>query len=215
MLAPLTKVCTKCGVEKPTFEFNNARRNADGKSRRCRSCQSEYHRQYYLKNPAMFKAKQERDRILYAERNAEYRAKNKEKARQRIREWHAKNPDRSYQYHVKKYQTPAGRAKHLFDSARKRLSDGFALTIDHVQTEIEKGFCPVTGFPFDLLVNTNGKYNRSWSPYAPSLDKIDPRKPYTNDNTRVVIWQYNVMKGEACDEEIMRICKAIVARSTQ
>lgn len=99
---------------------------------------------------------------------------------------------------------------HLFNGAKSRVPLGFSLTLSHVTNQIGKGHCAVTGIKFDLRINQNGKRSRSWSPYAPSLDKIDSRKPYTDENTRVVIWQYNVMKGELSDDQVFEICKLIV-----
>lgn len=101
----------------------------------------------------------------------------------------------------------------LLRGAKSRLPDGFSLSLEHIIREIEKDHCPVTGVAFDLRINRDGKSNRSWSPFAPSIDKIDARKPYTDANTRVVSWQYNIMKGELSDSEVLRICRQIVTRS--
>ena len=32
---------------------------------------------------------------------------------------------------------------------------------------------------------------------------------YTKENTRIVIWQYNLMKGELTDSELLDICKIL------
>jgi hypothetical protein len=71
--------------------------------------------------------------------------------------------------------------------------------------------CPVTGIAFDL---TNGHQlisGRAKNPYAPSLDRIEPKGSYSPENTRVVIWQYNMMKGELSDREIEYICALVAA----
>lgn len=102
------------------------------------------------------------------------------------------------------------RARSLLNGARQRLPEGFSLTLDFVVRGIERGTCPVTGINFDI----DGKYkgSRHRSPYSPSLDKIDPDKGYTEENTRIVIWQYNSFKGELADYEVLFICQQIVAR---
>lgn len=187
MLAPLTKVCSRCKVEKPTFEFGNKKTGKNGKSAHCKSC--------------------------IAQINAEYRAKNPEKIKQNQAEWHAKNKDKKWEYHRKKYQTPRGRAYHLWNGARMRRPRGFALTLEHVAAGIIRGYCAATEISFDLTVNR--KQGMTRHPFAPSLDKIDPLKPYTDENTRVVIWQYNMMKGELSDVEVLALARVIVARAEQ
>lgn len=205
------KICHRCQVAKPFSEFNKHKQTKDGYCASCRSCQKVYHRQYYLRNQEKFREKGIRDRIKYADRNKEYRERNKEKASHRVREWHKNNPGRAYQYHLKKYETIEGRAYHLWNGARMRRPDGFTLTKDHVAAQIEGGFCPITGIAFQLQVSAKGAKSRS--PYAPSLDKIDPTKPYTNENTRVVIWQYNQMKGELSDAEVFDLCRAVLRKA--
>jgi hypothetical protein len=44
------KICTKCLIEKPLSEFSINKNKKDGLNYQCRSCQSKYHRQHYLKN---------------------------------------------------------------------------------------------------------------------------------------------------------------------
>lgn len=190
------KFCKKCSTEKPLSDFHSDGRTRDGISARCLSCY----------NAAQRARKNRANKLHYKRygsgRHAEKRA-----------EWHAKNPHKKFEYHAKKYQTVRGRAMALLRGAKSRLPDGFSLSLEHIIREIEKGHCPVTGAAFDLRINRDGKSNRSWSPFAPSIDKIDARKPYTDANTRVVSWQYNIMKGELSDSEVLRICRQIVTRS--
>lgn len=72
--------------------------------------------------------------------------------------------------------------------ARKR---SFDLTLDWVLLVAERqGFCcALTGIPFFSAHTATGKTN----PFAPSLDRIDPRGGYTRDNVRIVIFAINLM----------------------
>jgi hypothetical protein len=43
-----------------------------------------------------------------------------------------------------------------------------------------------------------------------SIDKIDPKKGYTLENSRVVVWIYNAAKNIFTDEDVMRMANALV-----
>jgi hypothetical protein len=43
---PLTKICTKCGVEKPMSSFDKAKRGLHGHSASCKACGTAGHRSY-------------------------------------------------------------------------------------------------------------------------------------------------------------------------
>ena len=45
---------------------------------------------------------------------------------------------------------------------------------------------------------------------APSIDRIDSSKGYSNENTRIVCRWYNMAKGELSDEEMYKMCKLVV-----
>lgn len=46
----LTKICSKCEVEKELSAFNNLKKSSDGKKPSCRECQAIYRKEYYSKN---------------------------------------------------------------------------------------------------------------------------------------------------------------------
>jgi hypothetical protein len=111
-----------------------------------------------------------------------------------------------------RYTSVKGRAQHLLHRARNS-PDGCTLTLDDVIRGIELGHCPITGIQFDLSNEHLQLSGRTRNPYGPSLDRINPRVGYTPENTRVVIWQYNAMKGEISDDEVLFICQQIAARA--
>lgn len=79
----ITRVCRKCGREKPLSEFVKAKDCALGHRYTCKQCRWEYDRKWRAKN-----LEKERTRA----RN--YRADNLEKVRERSREWVRKNPEK-------------------------------------------------------------------------------------------------------------------------
>jgi hypothetical protein len=87
--------------------------------------------------------------------------------------------------------TSVGRARWLIKSARHRAKQNglpFDLTFEWVAYRIENCICPYTMQPFILV---SGRH-----PWAPSLDRIDNTKGYTQDNVNVVSLWWNVAKNE-------------------
>ena len=63
------------------------------------------------------------------------------------------------------------------------------------------GKCEVTGIAFDY----DNKFNTCKNPLSPSIDRIDSTKGYSKDNARIVLWQYNLMRGELTDDQLFDI----------
>ena len=80
-----TRVCTKCGEEKPETEeyFCRAKTYRGGLNTICKVCRSKYHREWRAKNPEKMRESAER-----------WRAKNPEKVREKSRRWYAKNTEK-------------------------------------------------------------------------------------------------------------------------
>ena len=70
------------------------------------------------------------------------------------------------------------------------------------------GHCALTGLPFfETQVGTG----RARKPYAPSLDRIDPEKPYVRDNCRLVRVCVNFALNTFGDEVFEEMTEAAVA----
>ena len=80
-----TKICTKCGEEKPVTEeyFNKSNKYIDGYTYYCKVCISGYKKQYYQKNKDKLKSKtktyEKNNKAKIAEYKRIYRQKNKSK----------------------------------------------------------------------------------------------------------------------------------------
>ena len=109
---------------------------------------------------------------------------------------------------ISKYNTStAGRAKAMWHNAKTRAKENnysFDLTEEWIENKLINGFCEVTNLPF-VITYLTGK-----QPWAPSLDKIDPLKGYTMDNTRVVVWLYNAAKNVFSDNDVLLMANALV-----
>ena len=79
----ITKVCTRCGVEKDIAEFYRMARSGDGHQSDCKKCNDIRRRANSLKN-------KEREKI----RAAIYRQNNKEKIKAAGIEWRKNNPEK-------------------------------------------------------------------------------------------------------------------------
>lgn len=177
-----SKVCTGCRVEKSLDDFHAHKFGRYGKRSRCKKCQNEANRPWM---------------------NA-----NTERVNASARRWRAANPEKLEKSQTKYLETPEGRGKMLWHAARQRRPEGFALTKEHVIRGIRHGICPITGFRFDLSARYRRTSDKSRSPYAPSLDRIDGKGGYTDDNVRVVCSQVNIMRGELSDAEMLAFCRA-------
>jgi hypothetical protein len=105
---------------------------------------------------------------------------------------------------------PLTRALKLYNSARQRAErkgEMFSLSLERIKLLLDNGVCQRTGLPFDLASPTETRFN----PFAPSIDKIDHQKPYTDDNTQLVIDWYNRAKGQHSDADLLAFCKQVIA----
>lgn len=61
-----TKICTKCGLEKPTSEFNKNKLKKDGLQSECRDCHKQMCSSYYQRNKINYRktSKLKRQKIL-------------------------------------------------------------------------------------------------------------------------------------------------------
>lgn len=81
-LAPASKRCCRCGVEKPADQFGRFSRHVDGLESRCKACRIEAQREW-----------RERNRPRVRELNHRWYEKNREELRARADRWKAENPD--------------------------------------------------------------------------------------------------------------------------
>lgn len=86
--------------------------------------------------------------------------------------------------------------RNIRDKRGARATVKCTLTNDWVIENSYTDRCAVTGLP--LLLGRPG------DPCSPSFDRIDPSKPYTPDNTRVISLFANVAKNQ-WSEEVFRL----------
>lgn len=128
--------------------------------------------------------------------------------RRRNREYEKRNPQRSIQKNAVFRATAKGSSCYLFWNAQRRAKIArieFTLTKEWIFERVLRGICEVTGIPF---VIANGR-----KPWAPSLDKIDPKGGYTPDNVQVVVWIYNTCKWDSTHKDVVTFARAVVEKN--
>jgi hypothetical protein len=107
-------------------------------------------------------------------------------------------------------RTINGRAVSLLSNARARCKNkNIELSITHtwVEAHLTRGTCEITGLHF-CFEPPNEKATRRWD--APSLDRINKDLPYTEANTRVILWAVNCALSEYGTKIMLPILKAMV-----
>jgi len=116
------------------------------------------------------------------------------------------------------YKTDFGtRAQVLVSNIKSRAKKkGLAYNLDWhwYMDKYEKGVCEASGIPFEEPEYNGQKGNTS--PWAPSVDRIDPNKGYTKDNCRLVCFIFNVTKNRFSDEDFEKLARGyLIARAAE
>ncbi len=115
----------------------------------------------------------------------------------------------SKKYDKKRYTTPKRRAYVLIRTAKQRAETQhleFNLTNDWLLKILLIGECQVSGLSFDFKPSKG----KSKNPYAPSIDRINPKKGYIKSNCQIVLHAVNQAKGEMSMKEYREITELIV-----
>jgi len=143
----------------------------------------------------------EKQRIYYVRYTSKPGVRERRNAVERL--WYAAN--REHVAVFGKQRRRRKRAQTLVTCARvraRRLGVPFSLGADvaELQRRIDKGFCELTGLPFDL----DGV--RCWA--SPSLDRIEPKLGYVLSNVRIVCWGMNLALSNWGEETLLMMVRA-------
>ena len=107
-------------------------------------------------------------------------------------------------------RNPARALMSMYKYKAKREQREFDLDVDWIQSRLDAGRCEVSGLPFSKgrFAETRGKYRQD--PWAASIDRIDNKKGYTQDNCRMVVWMLNRAKGYYTDKHLFKLASALV-----
>lgn len=94
------------------------------------------------------------------------------------------------------------------DRSRQKKHE-FTLTAEWAE-QTYTGHCSLTGIPF--IIAARGPAGKSGlRTYSPSIDRINPLKGYTQDNSRWVLTAVNSFKGTMSDVEMFHIARALLS----
>ena len=182
-----TKVCTKCGIEKPLDQFYRHKASADGRRPDCKRCYGRQHLEYE-RRPEVKAKKSLRAKI--------YNANLTEIQKCRRAATLAKYNER----------TPRLALLQNRSNALHRHPTANPITIEELLGlwRRQEGRCAVTRFP---MTWKQGRIK----PTSISLDRLDPAKGYESGNVRLVCYSVNAFRNTMTDSEMLMMAKSIVA----
>lgn len=175
------------------------------RTRLCRACNSQ-------KGKAWSKANRQRAREVAKAR----RHTKPEEMRAAKASYYERNKEKWREYHAnfrRKCMTdPVRRAQLMLTFTRTRAARKgvpFEIDLDFLAPRLQAGRCEATGLR--LVLDEPWRCKTRKHPHSPSIDRIDPERGYTPDNTRVVAYLYNVAKSDYSDADVLELARAIVA----
>ena len=125
----ITRVCRKCGQEKPLSEFVKDKTCALGYRHTCKQCNAERNRKWRATNPEKVRECNRKWRAANPEKMREYKRKqyaaNPEKIRERNRKWCAANLEKVLECKRKRYAANPEKVLEYNRKWREILSDGY------------------------------------------------------------------------------------------
>ena len=128
--------------------------------------------------------------------NKNFKQRDPEGYRKHYRNWCIVNADRR-----------------LFAVCKSKAKTGnreFSITIEWIRERLKIGICQMTGLRFDLISLGS---RRMANNFAPSIDRINNDKGYTQNNCQMVVWIYNKAKGTGSHQDVVKFAKALVRNS--
>jgi hypothetical protein len=191
----MTKVCKRCEQDKAYNEYY-LQKNGKPSGSYCKLCRSIIGKETYTQVFARMKKWRADNPEAYAEQyrrsgeKRKLRAKSDPAFRDKLREERRDSTKRNF------VSTMLSRAKRR----AKKEGQPFDLCVADL---IVPEYCPVLGTK--MILGTKDNYSSTYS-----LDRKDPTKGYTKENTRIISMRANTMKSNANREELKMFAKNII-----
>lgn len=199
------KKCWSCKQLKNEADFYMDRRSPDSLQKSCKICQSRRTAEYGKTHCGYFKKKSK-------ERYQTIKLKDPNYNKKRYLFYREDFIKRRREYGT----TVNGRIYALVGSARNRAKNKkipFSISREWVMDKWtqQDGKCLMTGIKFSL--ERSKTHTRIYHPFAPSLDRIDCRKGYTMENTRLVIVAINLALNQFGEKVFRTVCEQYLRRT--
>jgi hypothetical protein len=145
----MTKICTKCGIEKSLSEFSINRRRTGGRHSYCHECLSDYKRAYDAANADSIAAKRKAHRAanpeVYSARGKAYYEANRDALLANQKAKYAANPDTKRARNRLNNKTSRALTPDVW--ASRRLKNHYGMTLDDYNRILEDqgGLCANPG----------------------------------------------------------------------
>jgi len=181
--------CSRCGIEYPMDKFIKNKDCVGGYAGTCKNCQNAYSRKWKRKNSKRLSLSR---RKRYAETEG-MEVKTRVEARKKL-----------YPLRFRCQMLCSG----MRDRARiKNIEyDKNFFTTNYLIKRLSKNpNCQCCGKKLDLDYKNDRKFNES----SPSMDRVNPKKGYTKENTAILCWRCNRIKQDAKPFELRKIADFI------
>jgi len=196
--------CTKCKVSLVAGE-NWSLGMQKSRSYTCRECNAAKGRAFYAANKSHVIATAKARRQSDLERVRDYWKSHRAANGPAMRAHESDRRDRVL-------ATVDGRARRIFSRSKcqaRAAKVGHDLTLEWIESRLRTGRCEATGLPFTLAPSRVGGSSRT-HPFSPSLDRIRQGGDYSEANTRMVVFIYNVARSDFSDDDLLTLARAIV-----
>lgn len=129
----MSKICSKCKVEKSVEDFYKSQKGANGISAECKSCSNARKAKWNSENPggasaassAWSRKNRDKARII----SARWRSKNPEAARAMVKRWEQENPHRKSEHKATR------RARELLHTTRLTINERRAIATVYAERD--------------------------------------------------------------------------------
>jgi hypothetical protein len=181
--------CKKCGLEKQLKEFIKNKNCKNGYAGTCKKCSNNYSKKWKKEHS---KELSEKRRKVYAETEGLEVKKRMEKRKE------------LYPLRCRATVLRQGMAER---SKRKNIEfDKEFFTVNYLMERLSKNpNCECCEKKLDIEFKQDKKFNDN----SPSMDRVDPNKGYTKENTAILCWKCNKHKQDATSQELRIIADFI------
>jgi hypothetical protein len=99
----MTKICSKCKIEKSLTEFCKSKNRKDSLSYYCKQCSKQFNKQFCADHPDYYRQYYSNHKEEENQRSKQYRLNNKEKENRRSKQYYFDNKEKEQQRHKKYY----------------------------------------------------------------------------------------------------------------